>query len=306
MVEMALVFPLLLLLAFSLADYGYYIEHVNNLDTIVRDGTRYASLHTTSQAWTNACASPTWDSTSGAWTCAGVTTTVGTGFSQSDPATYFATDATLPVSSATELLPYFTPSENVAVITSSTTSLLLTCSYEDSTDLTCSYQGGSGTVQAGETVAGTSDSVEAVIQQEAESLTVPEGGLAVDNVDCCWSTSPCSTTPKSQPGSAASASIPSGDISCMTVAYYGGDSSYGSSLALKGWYSASAGCYLPAGDTTCPATESYPQVGDNDLVQITVLYDYSQQSPGPIFRIMNSAFGLQANVVAQYSMAVVS
>jgi len=47
MVEFAISFPLLLVLAISIVDYGYYLEHVNNIASVVRDGARYASENVT-------------------------------------------------------------------------------------------------------------------------------------------------------------------------------------------------------------------------------------------------------------------
>jgi hypothetical protein len=304
MVEFALVFPMLLLIAVSLADYGYYIEHADNVDTIVRDATRFATLNSTSGGgWSSACPTPTWIESSGAWSCAGVAAQVAGGFSQ--PASYFDGSVALPVTSVAGFGPGLPG--NVAVSVGGSSTVLLDCQSavtspaDELTD--CLLETGSGTVAAGDQVAASSDYIEGVIQQEGESLTVPEGGLALDNVDCCWSLSGCTTTPPSSPGSLSQLQIPSGDVSCMSIAYYSGDSSYGASLTLKGWYSASAGCYLPAGDTTCPATESYPTAGD--LVQVTISYNYTAENPGPVFTILNSVFALQAQVVGQYSMVVI-
>jgi len=58
--EFAVTFPFLLVLAVSIADYGYYLEHVNNITTVVRDATRYASENTTAVSWSPACPNPTW------------------------------------------------------------------------------------------------------------------------------------------------------------------------------------------------------------------------------------------------------
>ena len=72
MVEFALVFPFLLVIAISLADYGYYLEHVNNITTVVRDGTRYASENTTNTTplpWSAACPAPSWSASNGTFTC---------------------------------------------------------------------------------------------------------------------------------------------------------------------------------------------------------------------------------------------
>lgn len=167
----------------------------------------------------------------------------------------------------------------------------------------CLYESGAGSVSTGAYVLGSANFVQGIIQEEGESLTVPEGGLSLDNVDCCWSTSGCNTTPPTAPGTTANVGVPSGsgDASCMSIAYYHGDSSYGSALTLEGWYSAATGCYVTSSGI---CTASYPAAGD--LVQVTLVYNYTAQNPGPMFTILNSVFGLQADMVGQYSMVVTS
>ena len=70
MIEFALVFPLLLVLAVSVFDYGYYLEHVNNITTVVRDGARYASQNSTNTGspWNPACPARPYSS-AGTYSC---------------------------------------------------------------------------------------------------------------------------------------------------------------------------------------------------------------------------------------------
>lgn len=310
MVEFALVFPMLLLLAVSLADYGYYIEHVDNIDTIVRDGARFASLNSANlEPWTSACTTPTWNDSSRSWSCAGVTTAwSAASCSGSDVSTWdYASDCTLTVTSTAD----FPSPASLQVSTSGGTgTAVLTCTIASATEFDeCTAQSGSGLLNsASPGVEGSSDFVQSLIQQEGESLSVPEGGLSLDNVDCLWNGS---TTPLTTPGSSAGVSIPTGHLSCMTIAYYRNPSSSPSyaSPALQGWYSAGAasgaGCYeaYQSGSPACTTT-SFPEVGD--LVQVTVVYDFSQQAPGPAFTVLNSVYRLQGDVIGQYSMVVSS
>ncbi|MGA8015300.1 MAG: TadE/TadG family type IV pilus assembly protein [Candidatus Dormiibacterota bacterium] len=246
MVELALTFPLLLLLGASVADYGYYIEHLNNISTVVRDSARYASENTLNAPWTSACPNPTWSSGTGAYSCPSAT----------DP----------------------------------------------------------------------SATIEGVLQLEAESLTVPEGGLPLDNVDCIWSggtPSSISGLTGTAPSTGGTASLPSSfpeglsgtPVSCITVAYYtSSDGSYSTaSLSLYGWwssdqsYSGGYGCfeYVSAGAASCTSTSSqYPVAGD--LVRVTVIYGWSQSSPGPVFTVLNSTFHINANIASTYSFVVSS
>ena len=238
MVELALILPLLLVLGISVLDYGYYLEHVNNIATIVRDGARYAGEHSTSStqvAW------------SGAVYCADPISRSGGGYSCPKPGTSGGGDP--------------------------------------------------------------SNTVEGVIQLEAESLTVPEGGLPLDNVDCEWSGG-VPTPDQSQaslPGSfpTDSGATESQPWSCMTIAYYSSsDGSYSkSSLCLAGYWSAdtssSQGAWEEAGGG-CGA--SAPVSGD--VVQVTLVYDWTHVAPGPDFTVLNSVFGLHVRIRATYFFVV--
>jgi hypothetical protein len=308
MVEFALIFPLLLILAVSLADYGYYIEHVNNVDTIVRDGARFASLNSANlEPWTAACTTPTWDDSSHSWNCAGVTTTWSlASCSLLDVSAWaYADDCLLTVASTSG---FPSPATLQVSTDSSTGTALLSCTIASTTEFDeCTAASGSGLlVSSNNAVEGSSDYVESLLQQEGESLSVPEGGLSLDNVDCLWNGA---STPLTSPGSTAGVSIPSGYLSCMTIAYYrnpSSDSSY-ASPTLQGWAEPSCSApYYEAYNSGSPActTTSVPAVGD--LVQVTVVYDYSQQAPGPAFTVLNSVYNLQGNVVGQYSMVVTS
>jgi len=328
MVEFALILPVLLVLAISIFDYGYYLEHVNNIATVVRDGARYASVYTNpsyNTQWSSACADPT-VSSSGAWSCDGLETTVSSlqptqAINPTGGGTY-----NIDVASVSGFSTYddgFT----VATTTSTGVAALLDCSAAVSsptaeftacaaTDPTT----GGGNLVTGNSLIGQSDFTEGVIQEEAESLTVPEGGLPIDNIDCCWSGSTggsgcpsgSGTTPPS-PGSASTVvnpilySWPGGvtatgtPVSCVTISYWtSSDGSYStSSLSLCGWWSADdnndAGQFVSIDE--CSAT-----IGK--LVQVTVAYAWSANSPGPAFTVLNSLFGLQVDVSATAAFVV--
>ena len=138
MVEFALTFPVLLLLAISVFDYGYYLEHVDNIATVVRDGARYASENNSlGSVWNNLCSAQSYTQATGEYNC----------------------------------------------------------------PLTTS----------------PSNTIESVIQYEAESLTVPEGGLPLDNVDCVWSGNHPSLT-----ASAASRRFPQASSNLVCTSLYAG------------------------------------------------------------------------------------
>jgi hypothetical protein len=40
------------------------------------------------------------------------------------------------------------------------------------------------------------------------------------------------------------------------------------------------------------------------VVEITVMYAWSSTNPGPVFDVLNSAFGLKVDITAQYSLVV--
>ena len=318
MVEFALTFPVLLLLAISVFDYGYYLEHVDNIATVVRDGARYASENTTVSPWNNACPNPT-PLSSGGWSCAGLVSWVAPGESGS------VNSSTIDVTSITGFTG-FTGTFDVAT-TGSGGLVVISCEGTQSSPLAftnCSSPSG-GNLVPGNPLNGESDFTEGVIQDEAEALTVPEGGLPIDNIDCCWSgqsggtgcPSGSGATPPS-PGTASTVVTPTlyswpvtgissqAPVSCMTIAYWSSsDGSYStSSLSLCGWYSADA---ADAG-----SSNPFQKVGNNgtctaatgELVRITVAYAWSQASPGPAFTVLNSVFGIQVDAWATYAFVV--
>jgi Flp pilus assembly protein TadG len=328
MVELALTFPLLLSLAVSIADYGYYLEHVNNIATVVRDGARFASqtLQTqTGVAWSSACPAPTWSTSSGrgGWTCAGLSTTVASGSNNVDitGAAFQSGTASVYVSS----IAGFAGMGDFSVTT--TTSgvnggpAVIACTGTSGSGPTtyaltgCDTDSGSGLLTTGESLLGSSDFTQGVIQEEAESLTVPEGGLPLDNIDCCWAGSTggggCPSGSGTTPVNGGTVKIPSSwpsgvtasgsPVSCMTVAYWNSsDGTYStSSLGLCGWWSSDAGSdtgqFQSSGGCTAAAGE---------LVQVTVAYAWSQSSPGPVFTVLNSSFGISLSVISTYSFVV--
>ena len=180
MVEFALVFPLLLALAVSVADYGYYLEHVNNITTVVRDSTRYASENTTNTSplpWSAACPAPAWSSSAGTYSCP------ATSYTTSTTAAYTAAGGpytTLAVAS----LPVDLPSGASLYLTSSTGPKLTLTAAAARTATSVSIESWTPTTtySSGTSVLWypPSTNVEALVQDEAEALTVPEGGLALE------------------------------------------------------------------------------------------------------------------------------
>ncbi len=323
MIEFALTFPVLLLLAMSVFDYGYYLEHVDNIATVVRDGARYASENTTVSPWNAGCPNPT-PLGSGGFSCAGLAASV-TSAEVGQPIPVAVSP--IPVTSTTgftEFLYGFT----VTTTDSAGGLVAINCVSAVNSPTpeftSCQLQGTSSTVYfSNAPLIGESAFTEGVMQQEAEALTVPEGGLPLDNIDCCWSgqsggtgcPSGSGTTPPS-PGSAAAVKIPTAwpatgissqlPLSCMTISYWSSsDGSYSTpSLSLCGWYSADA---VDAG-----SANGFQSVGNSDtctaatgqLVQVTVAYAWSQASPGPAFTVLNSVFGIRVVAWATYGFVV--
>ena len=325
MLEFAVVFPLLLFLAISVADYGYYLEHVDNIAAVVRDGARFASENDAASPlpWSSGCADPTWlGSSTGGWSCAGLATSV---YSLQPTQAVNGSSYTIEVNSAagfsTELQGF-----NVTTTTSTGVQAIIDCtsannSVSPPTFNGCSADSGTGNLVPGATLEGTSDFTEGVIQQEAESLTIPEGGLPVDNIDCCWkgtsgSTGSCPTSGSGSPSSTTPAwgaavviptswptgvSAPTGSapVSCMTISYWNSSDLSYSSLSPCGWWSSDAG-----GDAGAfqPTNSCEPARGE--LVQVTLAYAWGTSNPGPLFTILNSVFHININASATYSFVV--
>jgi Flp pilus assembly protein TadG len=314
MMEFAIVFPFLLVLAVSIADYGYYLEHVNNITTVARDGTRYASENTGNLAWSAACPAPI-AASSGAYSCPGAS------YSTTTTAPYNSGTAYLSLSLAS--LPVgLSAGDNLFIGGASGPEVTLGADAvygATSVSLNPSWTP-SANVNSGTTVLWQppSANVEALIQDEAERRTVPEGGRALDNLDCCWPSSStgsgCPTGSTLTPGYGLTASIPTAfptgsnasgtPSSCISIVYYAnsGNTYAPSSYSTVGWWSSDAtsdtGCF----DTSSGCTTTYPAVGD--MVQVTVIYDWSATNPGPVFDVLNSTFHLQADIVAQYALVV--
>jgi Flp pilus assembly protein TadG len=191
MTEFAICFSFLLILAVSIVDYGHFLETTNNLATVIRDGTRYASL----QPGSTAC---------------GTTT---------------ATD--------------------------------------------CS-----------------TDTIQGVLQAEADSLSVPEGGLTLTNTNCTWSGL---YPPPSLSSSPAAPDAPTS--SCMTIAYYKSDSVGTSACAY--YYVPTAA--LNSGSTCTAASASYVQIN------VSVA---SSDDDNPLTLTLNATFGLKLTIARSFVMAV--
>jgi len=315
--EFAVVFPFLLLLAVSIADYGYYLEHVNNITTVTRDGGRYASEHSLgSLPWSAACPAPV-AGPSGAYSCPGASYSTTTTAQYNAGTAYSSLSlAALPVGLGAGDNLFIGGASGPEVTLGAdavygATSASLSPSWTPST-----------TVSSGATVLWqpASANVEALIQDEAESLTVPEGGLALDNIDCCWSSSSsgsgCPTGSTLTPGYGLTPSIPTSfpagsnasgsPSSCVSIVYFAssGGTYAPASYSTVGWWSSDAvsdtGCF----DTSSGCTTANLVVGD--LVQVTVMYNWSGTNPGPVFDVLNSTFHLQADITAQYALVVES
>jgi len=320
MVEFALVFPLLLALAVSVADYGYYLEHVNNITTVVRDSTRYASENTTNTSplpWSAACPAPAWSSSAGAYSCP------ATSYTTSTTAAYTAAGGpytTLAVAS----LPVDLPSGASLYLTSSTGPKLTLTAAAARTATSVSIESWTPTTtySSGTSVLWypPSTNVEALVQDEAAALTVPEGGLALDNVDCTWTggTPPAAGDPAwgatpGVPGSFPAGSGASGTpTSCISIVYFkSSDGSYSSaSLSaasdVVAWWSSDANSDVGCLETSSGCSSTAGLVAAGDLVQITVMYNWSSTSPGPVFTVLNATFGLRAYITAQFALVVQS
>ncbi|MGA9113907.1 MAG: TadE/TadG family type IV pilus assembly protein [Candidatus Dormiibacterota bacterium] len=325
MVEFAVILPVLLVIGMSVFDYGYYLEHVNNIATVVRDGARYASVYTNpsyNTQWSSACANPT-ILASGGWSCAGLETTVSaTQPTQAiDPSSGTYTIQVASISGFSTYDDGFT----VATTTSTGVAALINCSgtatVSGQAEFTaCSATDpatGGGNLVASAPLIGQSDFTEGVIQEEAESLTVPEGGLPIDNIDCCWSGSsggsgcPSGGTTPPAPSAGSTVILPTAwpvsgmgaqaPVSCVTISYWtSSDLSYSTaSLSLCGWWSADAN-----NDTGYFENVNNCSATIGKLVQVTVAYAWSQESPGPVFTVLNSIFGLQVDASATTSFVV--
>jgi Flp pilus assembly protein TadG len=191
MIEFAICFAFLLILAVSIVDYGHYLETTNNLATVVRDGTRYASLQPGSTA----------------------------------------------------------------------------CGTATPTD--CS-----------------TDTIQGVLQAEADSLTVPEGGLSLTNTNCTWSSL---YTPPALSASPAAPDAPTS--SCMTIAYFANDNV--GTTACAYYYVPNAA--LNSGSTCTATNAAYVQVN---------LAVASSDDDNPLTLTMNATFGLKLIITRTFLMAV--
>ena len=59
-------------------------------------------------------------------------------------------------------------------------------------------------------------------------------------------------------------------------------------------------------ETSSGCSSTAGLVAAGDLVQITVMYNWSSTSPGPVFTVLNATFGLRAYITAQFALVVQS
>jgi hypothetical protein len=123
------------------------------------------------------------------------------------------------------------------------------------------------------------DTIEGLMQAEANSLTLPAGGINLENADCSWPNGSSTPTP------------PQPHASCITIAYCKNTltsgpctPNVGSSYYL-GDYSVSNDCFISQETSSCGG-ENSPAAGD--LITIWVAYGYTPLTP-----VINSVFGLQ-------------
>ncbi len=202
MVEFAIAFPFLIVLAVSIVDYGHYLETANNLATVVRDGTRYASENTTGTTAPLERGLPGTELERVQRDVDvpedlvrhhhhGLDTTAGGPYTQlkvSGFSVALASGASLFIGGPTGPAVTLSAAAAAGATTLSIVSWPPTSNYPSNTPVDW---------------LPPSNTVEGVIQAEAESLTVPEGGLTLASTDCTWSGS---ATPPAGPAGADPAS----------------------------------------------------------------------------------------------------
>jgi hypothetical protein len=88
----------------------------------------------------------------------------------------------------------------------------------------------------------------------------------------------------------------------MTIAYYTSEAAGEfTTPVLYGWWSDTNDCFWLKSSNQ-RTTTAYPAVGT--LVQVTVIYDFTQTAPGPAFDVMQSVLGIKVYIVAQYALVV--
>ena len=296
MVEFAVILPVLLVIGMSVFDYGYYLEHVNNIATVVRDGARYASLYTNpsyATQWNSACADPT-TLASGGWSCAGMETTVAMNQPTQaiDPTsgTYIIDVASISGFSS------YKDGFSVATTTSTGVAALLSCSLTATVSGQAEFTGcsatdpatGGGNLVPGASLIGQSDFTEGIIQEEAESLTVPEAACPSTTSTAAgrgrrgygmseWIGDDPPIARLRQYGRKPLPLLVAGErissqppVSCITISYWtSSDGSYStSSLSLCGRRSADA-----SSDTGQFESVNQCSATIGKLVQVTVAYD---------------------------------
>jgi TadE-like protein len=122
------------------------------------------------------------------------------------------------------------------------------------------------------------DTIEGLMQSEANSLTLPAGGINLENADCSWAAG--SSTP----------TAPQPHASCITIAYCQNTLSSGPctpnvGATYLGDYSVSKNCFISEETSNCGGNNS-PAAGD--LITVWAAYGYTPLTP-----VINSVFGLQ-------------
>src|ERR1019366_6823863 len=141
----------------------------------------------------------------------------------------------------------------------------------------------------------SASTIQGVIQAEANSVNASAGGVTLANNNCLWSGS---ASPPALSASVASPSAPTNASgSCMTIAYYLGDTS--GTLACA-YYQTAASTFSNVNSLTCTATSSISKP-----LYVEVIVAVTQSATGNPVVVLLNGLHITPLMTQSYSMQVV-
>jgi hypothetical protein len=153
-----------------------------------------------------------------------------------------------------------------------------------------------GSSCANGSTACAANTIQGVIQAEANSVNQSAGGVTLANTNCLWGGSPTPPALSTSPASPATPTNPS--LSCMTIAYYTSEI-LTNTPAPCAYYSASALAFTNVNGSNCTATSS------TTPLYVEVIVAVAQTATGNPVVVLLNGLHIAPLMTRSYTMEVV-
>jgi Flp pilus assembly protein TadG len=150
----------------------------------------------------------------------------------------------------------------------------------------------------GATNCAANNTIEGVIQAEANSVNQSAGGVTLANTNCLWggsATPPALSTSLPSPATPTNASA-----SCITLAYYTTDTLGSGTPLACAYYQTASSAFTNVNSGTCTATSSV-----SAPVYVTVIVAIAQSATGNPVMVLLNGLHITPLMIRSYTMEVV-